>query len=128
MPDDHRDVHLQRLLAPSGLDQPWYRTFARNLYELFRPPKLPPLEVTSRPIAVTDIWGLYGRKKKSFLLSTGFQVCVVALLVTVFSSQTVQQTIKRGAVIFVPTTDTAPPEIRLSAMVAFLVNTSRSST
>jgi protein TonB len=115
VPDDNRDVHLQRLLAPAELDRPWYFTFARNLYEFFRPPKLPPLELTSRPVEVTDIWGLYGRKKKSFLLSTGFQVCVVLLLATVFSSKTVQQTIQRGAVIFVPTADTAPPEIRLSA-------------
>ncbi len=113
MPYEYRDVHLERLLAPPELDRPWCRSFARNLHELLRPPKLPPLEVTSQPVAVKDIWGLYGRKKKSFLLSAGFQICVVALLATVFSSKTVQQTVRQAVVLFAPI-DTAPAEVRLA--------------
>jgi len=46
-------------------------------------PRLPPLDVTSRPVAVKDIWGLYGRQKKSFLLSTGFQVALLSAVVLV---------------------------------------------
>ena len=73
------------------VEEPWYRSFIRNIKETFNPPKLPPLEVTSKPVAVKDIWGLYGRQKKSFMMSTGFQVGVVVLLFTVFSSRAVQQ-------------------------------------
>ena len=57
---------------------------SRTSKKLFNPPKLPPLEVTSKPVAVKDIWGLYGRQKKSFMMSTGFQIGVVALLFTDF--------------------------------------------
>jgi len=106
MPQDAPETHLQRLLTPPDLDQPWYRSFARNIQEMPHPPKLPPLEVTSQPVAVKDIWGLYGRQKKSFLLSTGFQVCAVVLLATLFSSKTVQQTVKQAVVLFTPV-DTA---------------------
>ena len=58
------------------MDEPWYKSFVQNIKDVINPPKLPPLEVTSKPVAVKDIWGLYGRQKKSFMMSTGFQVIV----------------------------------------------------
>src|SRR5215470_12484325 len=87
------DDHLSRLLV-AEVEEPWYRSFIKNVKEAINPPKLPPLEVTSRPVAVKDIWGLYGRQKKSFMFSTGFQVSVAVLLFTVFSSKAVQQKVK----------------------------------
>jgi hypothetical protein len=68
------DDHLARLLPPASLDAPWYRSLVQSIQESIRPPKLPPLEVTSKPVAVKDIWGLYGRQKKSWAYSTSFQV------------------------------------------------------
>ena len=62
------DVHLQRLLAES-VEEPWYKSLAQNIRDAVNPPKLPPLEVTSKPVAVKDIWGLYGRKKQSGVMS-----------------------------------------------------------
>src|SRR5262245_55837232 len=96
------DDHLARLLPPD-VEEPWYKSFINNVKEAINPPKLPPLEVTSKPVAVKDIWGLYGRQKKSFMMSTGFQIGVVVLLFTVFSSKAVQQQVKTVAQIFVPT-------------------------
>jgi protein TonB len=95
------DDHLSRLLV-SEVEEPWYRSFIRNLKETFNPPKLPPLEVTSKPVAVKDIWGLYGRQKKSFMMSTGFQIGVVVVLFTVFSSKAVQQQVKQVATLIMP--------------------------
>jgi protein TonB len=92
-PDDP-DVHLARLLAAEP--EPWLKSLARNIKEAINPPKLPPLEVTSKPVAVKDIWGLYGQKKQSFLMSTGGQVALVALLFTVLSSKTVQDSVKHA--------------------------------
>jgi len=86
------DRHLSHLLAAEP--EPWYKSLIRNLKDTLNPPKLPPLQVTSRPVAVKDIWGLYGQDKKSFLMSTGFQVVVVVFLFTVASSKTVQNTVK----------------------------------
>jgi periplasmic protein TonB len=52
---------------------------------------------------VKDIWGLYGRQKSSFMMSTGFQICVVVLLFTVFSSKAVQQQVKQVTALIIPT-------------------------
>src|ERR1044071_395082 len=80
-------IPLQRLLAKE-VEEPWYKSFVQNIKDAVNPPKLPPLEITSKPVAVKDIWGLYGQKKQSFLMSTTFQVLVVTLLFTVASSKT----------------------------------------
>jgi protein TonB len=99
VPDD-ADDHLARLLPPEG--DPWYRSLYRSVQELINPPKLPPLEVTSKPVAVRDIWGLYGRQKKSWLMSMGLQTAVVVLLFTVLSSKPVQQMVKQAIEIYAP--------------------------
>ncbi len=78
------DDHLARLLAPDT-EEPWYKSVYRNVQEMIHPPKLPPLEVTSKPVAVKDIWGLYGRDNRSLGASLTLQIVVVALLFTVFS-------------------------------------------
>jgi periplasmic protein TonB len=96
------DEHLNRLLTPSDMERPWFRSLYESIKELIHPPKLPPLEVTSQPVAVKDIWGQYGRQKKSWLYSTTFQVCVVVLLFTVFSSKAVQQAVKETATLLIP--------------------------
>jgi TonB family protein len=101
------DDHLSRLLV-NEVEEPWYKSFIRNIRETINPPKLPPLEVTSKPVAVKDIWGLYGRQKKSFMMSTGFQVGAVALLFTVFSIKPVQEKVKEAVQLFAPV-DLAPP-------------------
>jgi len=95
------DDHLSRLL-PSEVEEPWYRSFIQNLKDLFNPPKLPPLEVTSKPVAVKDIWGLYGAQKKSFMMSTGFQVGVVVVLFTALSTKPVQEKLKQVTTLMMP--------------------------
>src|SRR5579864_655359 len=95
------DDHLSRLLVDQ-VEEPWYKSLYRNVKETFNPPKLPPLEVTSKPVAVKDIWGLYGRQKKSFMMSTGFQVGVVAVLFTILSRPAVQQAVSKIVPIFTP--------------------------
>src|SRR5262245_42423620 len=85
--------HLAKLLV-KDVEKPWYRSFVESVSELINPPKLPPLEVTSRPVAVKDIWGLYGRQRKSFMMSTGFQVGVVVLVLALTTNKTVQEKIK----------------------------------
>jgi len=101
------DDHLARLLV-DDIEDPWYKSFLQNLKEAINPPKLPPLELTSQPVAVKDIWGLYGRQKKSFLMSTGFQVAVVAAAFWVFSLPAVQQKVKQAAQVFMPDLSPAP--------------------
>jgi len=106
---DPADDHLSRLI-PQGMEDPWYKTLFQNLKDTFNPPKLPPLEVTSKPIAVKDIWGLYGRKKSSWMMSTGFQTLVAVLLLTVASSKTVQDKVRQVVPLISPI-DLAPPPV-----------------
>jgi len=103
------DDHLSRLL-PAQNDEPWYKTFVQNVKEAINPPKLPPLDVTSKPVPVKDIWGLYGSQKKSFLYSTGFQVLAVVLVFTAASSKAVQDKVKEFVPLIAPV-DLAPPPV-----------------
>ena len=103
------DDHLARLLV-DDVEAPWYKTFIQDLKEYINPPKLPPLELTSKPVAVKDIWGLYGRQKKSFMMSTGGQALVVALVFLAFQTKPVQDAAKTVASIVLPV-DLAPAPI-----------------
>jgi len=106
------DDHLARLLV-DDIEEPWYKSFINNVKEAISPPKLPPLQLTSHPVAVKDIWGLYGRQKKSFLMSTGFQVVVVGLAFWIFSLPAVQEKVRQATAVFLP--DLGPsPEVKLN--------------
>src|SRR5271156_393235 len=91
------DDHPSRLLLTQN-DEPFYKSLFRQIKELVNPPKLPPLELTSKPVAVKDIWGLYGHKKQSFMASFGFQICLVGLILVLGTSKAVQDKVKQ----FVP--------------------------
>ena len=99
--------HLARLLV-DDIEDPWYKSFWQNVKDAINPPKLPPLELTSQTVAVKDIWGLYGRQKKSFVMSTGFQVVVVLAALWVFSIPAVQKTMQKGVAVFLPDLSPAP--------------------
>jgi periplasmic protein TonB len=100
--------HLSRLLVDQ-VEEPFYKSLIQNVRDLFNPPKLPPLEVTSKPIPVKDIWGLYGRQKKSFAMSMGFQIGLVVLAVTVMSTKPAQKAVKSFATLVLPA-DLLPTE------------------
>ena len=66
--------------------------------------------LTSQPVAVKDIWGLYGRKKESGLISMAVHGCVVMLLFTVLSSPAVQVKVKQAGRLFAPVIAAYLPE------------------
>ena len=90
--------HLARLLAPET-EIPWYVSIFEAIKELFNPKQLPPLELTSKPVAVKDIWGLYESDPKSRYYSMGGHVAVFALLWFGFTSPTVQKAIRNTLLI-----------------------------
>src|SRR5437870_3085390 len=88
------DIHLRRLLADK-FEEPWYKSFWRNVKEAIHPPKLPPLEVTSKPVPVQDIWGLYGGGgKRAGATSILIHGSVIALMLIVGTNKHVQQIVK----------------------------------
>jgi TonB family protein len=99
------DDHLARLYAPTA-EEPWYRSLISSIRDTISPPALPPLQVTSKPIAVKDIWGLYGKDQKSNAMSLAIHTTVIVLLFTLASSTAVQNTAKQAVAIFAP--DIAP--------------------
>jgi len=101
------DQHLNHLLAPE-LEKSWIASLIDNIRDTVRPAKLPPLQVTSKPVAVKDIWGLYGRQKRSGMMSLGIHVATIALLFTVFSSKTVREAVAQHVITPVFTPDLAP--------------------
>lgn len=52
------DSHLDRLLIKSNLEEPWFKSIVRGIRETLNPPKLPPLELTSRPVEGADFGDL----------------------------------------------------------------------
>jgi protein TonB len=82
--------HLQRLLLPASLDGPWYRSLWGNLRDFLRPDRAP-LDITSKPVLVREIWGQYGRQKKSWVMSAALQSAVVLLVFTLVTSKVVPQ-------------------------------------
>lgn len=57
-PGARRDHHLDHLLLQSDIEEPWYKSIVRSLRETFNPPKLPPLELTSRPVEDAGLGGM----------------------------------------------------------------------
>jgi TonB family protein len=72
--------HLARLLAPAAVEVAWYVSLYRSVRDLVRPEKLPPLRITSKPVAVKSIWGLYAPNVKSFYSSAGILLTVFSVL------------------------------------------------
>ena len=96
-----QDDHLDRLL-PTNVEPPWFVGLWNNIQEMIHPEKLPPLEVTSKPIPVKDIWGLYATDRKSMLYSVALQSTVVLLLFTVSFNKTVQDKVKETVTLIAP--------------------------
>ncbi len=73
---------------------PWYLSLYRSVYEVVRPEKLPPLNVTSRPVAVKEIWGLYEKNPKSRFMSMAIHAAVFTLLMVGATNTTVRKSIE----------------------------------
>ncbi len=109
------DDHLDRLLV-SAVEEPWYKSFLANVKEAIHPQKLPPLEVSSKPVAVKNIWGDYRYGRQAGMSSTLIHVGVVVVLFTLGSNKAVQNAVKQTIHIVAPL-DIAPwqPELKPKA-------------
>ena len=93
----HTDIddHLDRLFAADRAEIPWFVSLYHSVRDVVKPEKLPPLVITSKPVAVKSIWGLYAKDPKSLYMSTAINIAAILLLYFVFSSRTVQQALKQ---------------------------------
>jgi protein TonB len=103
------DDHLDRLLL-QNVESPWFVGVWRSIRERLHPEKLPPLVVTSKPVPVKDIWGLYATDWKSMLYSGTAQCAVVLLLFTVSFSKTVQEKVRETVTLIAPVLEPLKPQ------------------
>lgn len=89
--------HLSKMLLP---EVAWWRSLWSGVQDWFRP--LPPLDVTSKPVLVKDIWGQYGRQKKSWVMSVGLQAAAVAVVFTLAVSPVVRQQVTKSVALIMP--------------------------
>lgn len=81
----------------------------RGLKETINPPKLPPLEVTSRPVAVKDIWGqTAGNESRSAMGSMAVHGIIIALLIFVSTNKEIQKAVKDFTPLAAPLSEYIP--------------------
>ncbi len=58
-----RQPEINFLLKQSDFDDSLFKSLRRQIHEKLHPEKLPPLQLTSKPVRVKNIWGAYDYKK-----------------------------------------------------------------
>ena len=82
--------------------EPWLKSFIRNIRETFFPPELPPLEVTSKPVAVKDIWSGSQDGGRSRFISVGLHILIITVLVILGTSPAMQKLAKDSVALIAP--------------------------
>lgn len=101
-PQADPERHLASVLGGS-YEKPWLQSFIQQVKETINPPKLPPLELTSRPVAVKSIWGFYGgNESRAGLGSLLVHGTVIALLIVIGTNPTVQKAAKEVTTLIAP--------------------------
>ena len=81
----------------------------KGIKETLSPTKLPPLQVTSRPVAVKDIWGqTAGNESRSALGSVLIHGGILALLIVLSTSKEVQKLVREITPLAAPLSEYIP--------------------
>src|SRR5450432_3827595 len=106
-PRGEAEPELNLLLSKSTFEEPLWKSLFQNLDEFFFPKKLPPLVLTSKPVAVKDIWGFYNYKGRGAFGST--MVHILALLAilggTMLGRKVVAEIKKQDSIVLVAPDD-----------------------
>lgn len=97
------DDHLNRLLVQT--EQGWFSSLKENISYTFFRKKEPPLQVTSKPVPVKDLWGDYNYSKVSRSVSLGLHGAAIAGLLVIghFAAPEVSKAVQQQvAEIFAP--------------------------
>ncbi len=77
-PSEQDELHL---LPQTTMEESLWSSLTSNIRAALFPEKLPPLQLTSRPVKVRDIWGEYNYKKESAGVSLVVHVLMVGGLI-----------------------------------------------
>src|SRR5439155_12687677 len=94
---------LNLLSVSDTLEKPWWKTLRESIHDWRHPQKLPPLMLTSRPVPVRDIWGLYNYKKRGAAGSIVLHAVGLAglIAISVIGARVVKQVQKKESVAIV---------------------------
>ncbi len=81
---------------------PFWKSLAHNIKDLVAPEKLPPLEVTSKPVAVRSMWSKSEYTGKSRAISMAVHIGLVLVGLAVGTNETVQQTVRESVHLVAP--------------------------
>ena len=84
----HEGHELDALLGKAFEEKSVFADLFENVHDLFFPPKLPPLELTSQPIPVADPMAVK-RSPASWAISTALNLGILAILLFAFRHQIV---------------------------------------
>lgn len=92
-----RDTELG-LIVPA-VHEPWFWSLLRQCR---REQPMPPLALSSKPVAVKQIWGAYDQRGRGMLASTVLHIVVVLLLFTILSSPHIERAALQSIDLYVP--------------------------
>jgi protein TonB len=81
MPPAPRSEPELNLLVREDLNPPLWQSLFTNLRDALFPKKLPPLELTSRPVQVAEMWGGYDYKKSGASVSLAIHLAALTALI-----------------------------------------------
>jgi periplasmic protein TonB len=74
---------LNLLLPEDQFDLSLWESLRRQIHDWRHPAKLPPLRLTSKPVAVREVWGAYNYKKRGAIGSTVVHLLVIGGIIGV---------------------------------------------
>ena len=74
---------LNFLVKSDQFDRSLWQSIRQQIHERLHPEKLPPLQLTSRPVHVRDIWGAYNYKKRGVFTSTVLHMLAIGGIIGV---------------------------------------------
>ena len=88
---------------------PFWKSLAHNLKDLVAPEKLPPLELTSKPVAVRSMWNKSEYSGKSRAISMTVHIGLVLVGLALGTNETVQQTVRESVSLVAPNLEAYMP-------------------
>ncbi|HLH07221.1 MAG TPA: energy transducer TonB [Terriglobales bacterium] len=90
---ERKEPQLNLLLPAQVLDESLWHSLRRQIHEWRHPEKLPPLQLTSKPVRVRNIWGDYDYKKRGAVSSAFLHLAVIGGIIglTIAGRHVVQQ-------------------------------------
>ena len=104
------DSHLDHLLTPASVNTPVLVSLIQGIKELINPPKLPPLEVTSKPVEIQQSSMYKGNEWRAGMLSIVINGSILGLLLLIGTNKQIQEAIKEKVILVAP--NLAPPKQR----------------